>query len=252
MKTFLFIVLTLLAQNGFSCTCMEPNFTEKYFQSDFVASVKIVKNYKNVGEQIFYKSEIVIQKLYKGDSLSTLFVEGNSDGRRRTSCDIFIPENTELIVYVVKTGENRYKIGSCSGLLYLTAKPKNAEKRELEMLDLFKAKTINFTDRGHYFIRQDSLQTFLEKFQGIQLNKSYAVYELLFAPDMSVKQIHAISGFNDPVDEKIMAFFKLRQWKCYSYGTQRSKVDDNTRFLIGIYFYKEEGPHKSFLGIYDL
>ena len=85
MKTFLFIVLTLLAQNGFSCTCMEPNFTKKYFQSEFVASVKIVKNYKNVGEQIFYKSEIVIQKLYKGDSLSTLYVEGNSDGRLVTS-----------------------------------------------------------------------------------------------------------------------------------------------------------------------
>lgn len=252
MKALLFIALILLIGDAHACMCLDQNFTDKYTGADFIASVKIVRNYKNEGDQIFYKSDIVIQKLYKGDSLRTLFVEGNSDGRRRTSCDIFIPENTELIVYAHKTGENRYKIGSCSGLLYLTPKPKNPETRELEMLDLLLAKGIRFTDRDNYFIQGDSLKVFLGKFQGIQLNKRFAIYELLFAPDLTVKQINQISGFDDPVDTEITTFFKGHQWKCYTHDTPKSKVDDNTRFLIGIYFYKEEGQYKSFISQHDL
>lgn len=111
---------------------------------------------------------------------------------------------------------------------------------------------IHFTDRYNYSIGRDSLNAFLQKFQGIQLNKNYAVYELRLAPDLSVKQINMLSGFNDPVDAKIMAFFKLHPWKCYANGAPRSSVDDNTRFLIGIYFYGPQGAHKSFLSLNDL
>ncbi|MDQ6481311.1 hypothetical protein [Dyadobacter sp. LHD-138] len=59
MKAFLFTMLVLFVRDANSCMCLDQKFTDKYAGADFIASVKIVRNYKNEGDQIFYKSDIV-------------------------------------------------------------------------------------------------------------------------------------------------------------------------------------------------
>lgn len=59
MKALLFTVPVLFVQDAHACMCLDQNFTDKYAGADFVASVKIVRKYKNEGDQIFYKSDIL-------------------------------------------------------------------------------------------------------------------------------------------------------------------------------------------------
>lgn len=250
MKKFLQILIFLFSIGVFACTCDNPKITEKFIESDFVAKAKIIKNYKNENSRELYKADIIISELYKGEELNSIYVAGRSDGGIGSSCAIFIPENTELIIYAEKNKDGKYSVGMCSGLLYLNKRNLKRQKRELEILKMFKSKNINFTDKINYR-EKATLHKKLEQFKGIELDKSYGIYEITFAQDLTIKNVTEISGFKNSIDEKLIEIIKTTEWTSFDKGV-KDKVPENSKLLIGIYFYPNEKGNQSFLSQFYL
>ncbi len=250
MKRIIQITIFLFSLRIFACTCDVPKITEKYTKSEFVAKAKIIKNYRNQISKSHYKADIIITELFKGESLKSIYVAGRSDGGIGNSCSIFIPENTELIIYARKNKDGKYSVGMCFGLLYLNKRNIKRQNRELSILRMFKAKKIAFTDKISYR-EKGKLHKNLEQFKGIELEKNYGIYEITFSPNLTIKDVIEISGFRNPIDQKLIEIIKKTEWTSFDNGI-KGKVPDNSKLLIGIYYYPEEKGHLSFISQFYL
>ncbi|WP_163410863.1 hypothetical protein [Flavobacterium ajazii] len=244
-KNLLSLLFCFLAISSFACVCEPQTITEKYIKSDFVAIVTVTKIYLNKKNSDSYKADIKISELFKGVKLNSIYVLGRSDGGIGSSCDIFIPVNTKLVAYAYKNKEGLYEVGMCSGLLYLNKKQLKPNP-ELEILNMFKAEKINFTDKTWYHETSNSSLELL-KYKGIQLNKGYGIYEITFSSNLSIKEVKAISGFGNPVDEELIAVLRNTKWSSKSSLGLKNEVSDNTKFIIGFYYYEAEKDNKSFI-----
>lgn len=245
MKKIIQIILLLFSGAVFACTCNPPKVTEKYIESEFVAKAKIIKNYKNESSKELYRADILISELFKGESLKSIYVSGRSDRKIGSSCSIFIPENTELIIYARKDKDGKYIIGMCSGLLYINKSNQKKQKRELEILKMFKSKNIVFTDKIIYR-EKSNIDADLQQFKGIELNKEYGMYEIIFNADLTIKTVSEISGFGNKIDQKLIEIIKKSEWSSFN-NSIKDKVPDDSKVIIGIYFYPKEKNNLSFL-----
>ncbi len=215
--------------------------------SDFVAKIRIVKNYKSEGKEELYKSDILIEELYKGQPLKFIYVEGrntDNDLDIGSSCAIFIEEGTELIAYGTKDDKGRMTIGMCSGLLYLTGIYKKNGTQEIEILRTLKKNNISYTNNIN--IRPKGGFLGLKIFSGIELEKSFAIYEITFSSDMKVKNVREISGFGNKIDRQLLEIIRNREWTP-NHNTELSDISENCKVLLGIYYYPKTRGHKSFL-----
>ena len=245
MKKILQIFIFFFSLGLLACTCDDPKITEKFIQSDFVAKARIVRNYENESSKELYKSDIIIKELFKGEKLKSIYVGGRSDGKMGSSCSIFIPENTELIVYARKNEDGKYIVGMCSGLLYLNNRNLEKQKRELDILQMFKSENINFTDKINYR-EKAKLHKELEQFKGIELEKSYGIYEITFSSNLTIKSVIKISGFNNLIDQELIDIIKKTEWTSFDKEV-KDKVPENSKLLMGIYYYPKEKDNPSFL-----
>ncbi|HYK75728.1 MAG TPA: hypothetical protein VEV16_02025 [Daejeonella sp.] len=248
MKKILFGIFLFQSIQAFACVCDYPNLTEKYIRADFVASITIKKIYLNKTDEMGYKADIQIDELFKGDALKSIYVYGrSSDEEIGSSCDIFIPENTKLVAYAYKNKDGNYGVGMCSGLAYLDNRYIKQEKRELEILRILKSKGVDYTDKVYYMEKGTTLNDSLQQFKGIELDKKYGIYEITFSSDLKIKNIRIVSGFEAPIDEKLIDILWKTEWKTFS---EKDKVKENSKILLGIYNYESEKEHPSFLSQY--
>lgn len=248
MKKILQITIFLFSIGVFACDCDEPKITEKFIESEFVANVTILKIYPNQKNEQGYKADIKINELYKGEQLKSIYVYGRSDNGIGSSCDIYIPTNTKLVAYARKNKDGNFGIGMCSGLLYLNKTNQNRQKRELDILRTFKENKINRTDKISYR-EKSKLNKNLEQFKAIELDKNFGIYEITFASDLTIKSVTEISGFGNPIDQKLTGIIKQTEWASNDNGIN-DKVPDNSKLIIGIYYYSEEKGNPSFLSQY--
>ncbi len=257
MKNILYITFILFSAGVFSCECDPLKITEKYIESDFVANVIITKIYPNKKNEKGYRADIKINELFKGERLKSIYVYGRSDNGIGGSCDIHIPVNTKLIAYARVNKDGHYGVGMCSGLMYLdysslyrkktlkNTRGLERQKREIDILNTFKKKGIVFTNKIKY--REKSvLHKGLEQFKGITLDKNYAIYEVSFSSDLKLKTIKVISGFGKSVDKKLIEILNKTEWTSHDNGI-KDKVPDNSKLLVGIYYYDKEKGYPSFL-----
>lgn len=250
MKEIFQLLFFLFSIGVSACTCDDPSITEKYVHSDIVAKAKIIKNYDNEGSRDIYKAEILISEIFKGKKVKSIYVAGRSDGLLGNSCSIFIPENTELIIYASKNSDGNYSVGMCSGLLYMNARNLKRQKKELNILRKLKSKKIDLTNKI-YFQEKASLSKKLKKFKGIKLDKRYSIYEITFDSNLNIKNVKEISGFGNPIDEKLLKILYTTEWKSFDKGI-KNKVPDNTKILFGFYYYEAERDSQSFISQYYL
>lgn len=248
MKKILQITIFLFSIGVFACDCDEPKITEKFIESEFVANITILKIYPNQKNEQGYKADIKINELYKGEQLKSIYVYGRSDNGIGSSCDIYIPTNTKLVAYARKNKDGNFGIGMCSGLLYLNKSNQKRQKREFEILKAFKENNINSTDKITYR-EKSKLREDLEQFKGIELDKNFGIYEITFASDLTIKSVTEISGFKNPIDQKLIEIIEKSEWSSNDEGTN-DKVPENSKLIIGIYFYPEEKGNPSFLSKY--
>lgn len=248
MKNILQITIFLFSIGVFACDCDEPKITEKFIESEFVANVTIMKIYPNQKNEQGYKADIKINELFKGERLKSIYIDGRSDNGIGSSCDIYIPVNTRLVAYARKNKDENFEIGMCSGLLYLNKTNQKRQKRELEILKTLKENKINRTDKITY-LEKSKLRKNLEQFKGIKLEKNFGIYEITFESDLTIKSVTEISGFANPIDQKLIKIIEQTEWISNDKGVD-NKVPDNSKLLIGIYFYPEEKGNPSFLSKY--
>ncbi|MBE9464226.1 hypothetical protein ACFP1I_06470 [Dyadobacter subterraneus] len=255
MKLVISVFLILLSiTDSLACVCMPQKFTEKYTQSDFVAKARIVKVYKNKSEEELYKADILIYDLYKGMKVKSLYVQGRSDGKRGSSCAILISENTDLIIYAKDTYQGTYTIGYCPGLVYLNQDKRRlaAEIRELAMLNILKTRKVKYSGDIAYQTEIKNFSNELEKFRGASLNKNFALYELIYTSDIKIKSVNVISGFNEKVDLNLKEIIEKSVWKANNRNIALNTIQENSRFLIGFYYYPAEDAYQSFISVHDL
>lgn len=247
MKKIFQLILFLCTGSVFACSCGITSIVDEYIKSDFVAKVKIIKNYKNESEAVeLYKTDIEISEVYKGEVLESIFVLGRNDQYMGSSCAIFIPENTELIVFAFKDIDGKYKIGMCSRLVYLNNPFAYDIIQELEILEMFKSKNIVFTDKTHYQEKSDKLYYDLLQFKGIKLKMAYGFYEIVFNSELKIKNVTKVSGFGNRIDRKLIEIIKKSEWYSYINGV-RNKVPEDSKLIIGIYFRSKTQDESSYL-----
>jgi len=244
MKKILQIFIILISPFAFACDCDEPSITEKYIQSDFVADVTITKIYKNKKDSQGYKADIKINHLYKGSIQKSIFVDGRSDNGIGTSCDIFIPVGKRFIAYARKDNQDNLLVGMCSGLLYFDQSYKSRINRELKILETLEAKNINFT--SNIYFRNQDLSEHLKQFKGLEIEKEFGLFEISFNKNLSINVIKIVSGFGPPVDQKLLEIFRETKWYSNKDGVE-NEVPENTKMLLGIYYYQSEKENPSFL-----
>jgi len=251
MKYFLLLTGFLITLTANACDCMEPKFLEKYIQSDFVARITITKTFPNQGSSFYYKSDIVIHELFKGRLASSLFIMGSSDGKQRTSCDVFLEKGSEMLVYAKKGNEDHYFFNSCAGYVVLGNIRSDKEKRELEMLNFLKQKSIVATSRTHYGV---DISEKLKVFQGESLTKSFAIFEVTFKNNLQVDTVKTITGFRTDLDNKLIAIIKASRWVSDQpvSNAAQNQNSPGSKLLFAFYYYPAQGKYSSIISEYDL
>lgn len=224
---------------------------EKYVQSDFVARITIVKNFTNQGSSLSYRSNIVIKQLFKGDPVKSILIEGSSDGKRRTSCDIYFKEGTDMLVYARRLDSGQYSFHSCSGYRVLDKTRPATEMREIEMLDFLYKNNIRLTDKTFYGA---NLHNKLETLNTTNVSKSFAIYEITFTRDLQVDTVKTVTGFTPNLDSEIALILKKVRWRSdrILIDGQKNSVPPGSKLLYSFYYYPPERNHPGFISAYDL
>lgn len=234
---------------GYGCVCSHNKFMEKYVRSDFVAHITIIKNFRNLGSSYHYKSNIVIKQLFKGNNVKSVLIEGSSDGKNRTSCDIFFEEGTEMLVYARLDGAGQYTFDSCSGYRVLTHPVDSGQDRELKMLDFLNQDKIKKTDKTLYGV---NLHDKLARLKGIETNRTFAIYEITFGNELNVDTIKTVTGFNRELDENLISILKQASWVVTASPEKPRDKISGSKLLFGFYYYPALTGYESFISEWDL
>ena len=113
------------------------------------------------------------------------------------------------------------------------------------MLHMLKAKNINYTSKIRFGKKMGFGE--LEKFNGVQLNKSYAIFELTFGAELTVKSVEQISGFDHDIDKELVKILENSTWV-----SSNVKGSEGSKILVGFYFYEAEPGYTSLVGEYDV
>lgn len=248
---WLILVCIFSSLQSRACDCSHITFMDKYVQSDFVARIQIVKNYPNQGASLSYRSNIAIKQLFKGDPVKSILIEGSSDGKRRTSCDIYFKEGTDMLVYARRLDSGQYSFNSCSGYCVLNKTRPATEMREIEMLEFLDKNNITLTDKTFYVA---NLHNKLETLTTTNISKSFAIYEITFTSDLQVDIVKTVTGFTPKLDSELTSILKKVRWRSdrILIDGQKNSVPPGSKLLLGFYYYPPERNHPGFISEYDL
>lgn len=261
MKNYILILFFLFSLKAFSCSCGMSNVHEKYVGFETIIKARVIKVYPNSSrENNYFKIDIETLEVFKGKELTTLMVYGSSDNIRRSSCEMFTPEESIYLIYIYKNDKGQYSLHRCSGsrrvdeefVLEWELKTKNNLKKSLDL----EFKALNFL-KGNNKIYQTGfnafsgdLRVFVKSKKGIQLNKRFAYYEITLKADLALKKVNALIEFdNEKLSKEILDCLKNeKRWVLYN----DKKIDTDTTFLIGLYYYPQKEKSESFISIHSL
>jgi hypothetical protein len=248
MKWAISIYILFISSSIYACECSRIlHFTEKYMTSDFVAEITILKNHSNKNGNKYYRADIEIDHLYKGDTISSINVFGSGNSRMPfSSCDIGFKENTKLIIYSTKSQNGEHGVNSCSGYSVLNSSVNRRIDKELKMLRDLEEKNINYISTIKYkatFFQKDAF----DQFQGVKLDKDYAIFQINFETDMSIESVDIVSGFNHTIDLEIQQILFKSKWSRAS-----GRANLKRSMLVNYYYYETKHPSQSFLSTFNL
>lgn len=238
-KIFLILVLQLsFTTFSFACSCISQKLDSHFSESDFVGEIEIIKNYKNISDSEYYKIDILVRKLYKGNIINSITAYGSNGGIwESSSCDILIPEKTKLIVFARQNEEGQLQLGMCSKLIYLDNDKVNEKTNTIvKVLETLKRKKIFYKSIIYKYF-SPKFEKFFREQPSLKLKKDFAIYEITFKKDLKVKCVRTLSGFKNKIDRKIKRYLKQEVW-----GVEKKFKDDsittyNKHFVI-VYYNK--------------
>lgn len=245
MKTLLVILLLFFSNLHFACSCLPMNINERISTSDFIAKVKIKKIWPDSENKNLSNIEIEILELYKGVSIKRMKIYS----AQMTSCSFFTPENTTWLVFASKDKDGILKFGFCSGSQNID-KNFNSSQRKIQLLKYLKSEKINMKSKTDvaYIINSD----FLKKFNGVTEPKNnFALYEIAINKDLTIKSVKAIKEFqSQEINNEIVEILKTKS-KVFA-KNRESKITQEEKIIIPLFYYPKEKNNKSFISPYHL
>lgn len=250
MKKHIFLILIFLFSsfNFFACSCSPNSLDASYLNSDFVAKIKILKKYKNTENNDFYKVDIKILDLYKGNHISSIYIYGDSEQPQDSACWIYTDVDDELIVYANK--DDQVKIGACSRILILdNGKTYKFERvysdegrfvSEIKVLSALKKYNIEYVNNGklnfdiNCFLRLVNIDLINND---LPITKNdLAIYEFTLNSDNGIKKVKTLQGFNKKIDRRIKKIIKQQKWGNDFFKS--NGFSKGTKSFITIYYEK--------------
>ena len=229
---------------AFGCICGNIDLTQKFAGNELVFKARILKIHPNSSPQeSYYKVDLEYLEGFKGTSVETIFVYGSTDGNIRSSCDIFLNENSIIIFFANKI-DDRIVLDPCHGhiendfILKSLDKKKRIKEfdasvvRTLKVLRKLEKKRISKKYGMVYytFFSTDSLSITNPK-------SSYSLYEIAFDANYKIKKVKTkISFKTKKASRQVKEMLKGIIWSKNSLQTNNGK---NLKFLVGAYFWDE-------------
>lgn len=147
MGRFLLLIGLLFSTSIFACKCIFQNIEDSFASNDFVAEIEVIKVYnvdsKTNEDDRFYKADIKILKLYKGDIISSILIRGKVDEIYGSACEIDVKKGEKFLIYI--NPKENFGMSSCTRVVGLNNSKIDKERNALESmlirkrdLDIFK------------------------------------------------------------------------------------------------------------------
>lgn len=235
-KCLLLFICTIFYNKSNACLCeIMDNVTSKYQQSDFVAEVKIIKNYKNKPDSSeYYKADIEIVKLYKGQKIKQLLVLGTNGGTRYNSCGTFIAEGKTRLIFGRFDGKKTITTYLCDSYLDPNSiafkKEGNSEK-----LSLLKKHAEHYTINTRWG-RTTYLQAYSVVSTTTDSTKCFSLIKIVVDKNGVIKKVDFLTQDYSYVKEKLVELIKTKiDW------VTRLKPYQTNKDLV---FFLEAGPYQ--------
>jgi len=260
MKKILLTILFLtISSKMLACTCMIQKVIDRYAKSDFVATVNVL-NIDSEKDDNYLNLQVEILELYKGKITDSLKIP-----KSRGMCGIYTPENTKWLIFASKDKNGNLTFGYCSGVKQLDKKYdskklekypnaeinyKNSLKRKIELLQFLKKD--NIEPQNEFELHTSFSLESIKKFKGYEVNnEKFAIYELTIDKDLSVLDVKELKTFdNEKLKVELLDFIE----KNISVGRKGklNEIPEQTKIILGLYYYPPEKENLSFIGTFAL
>ncbi|SFT91351.1 Tissue inhibitor of metalloproteinase [Algoriphagus locisalis] len=249
MRLLCALLLFVAGNQTFACVCEPVGLTGSFISADFVAHIKIVEVYPNQNQDEIYKADIELIELFKGQKLTSIYIRGRSDGKMGSSCSVYFPKGSELVIAANSFGKEKYSFGACSYKINLKKNYRNT-RRNIEVLRAISAYDNTLTLR-YFPIVSPNFYDFLKSKKGIVLNEKFALFEVVLDGHNNPSQVKMIKGFGIGLDDEIVEELYQSTWEI-KYFEEESEVQEKLKVIVPVYFYPEEGEYQSFLSTNSL
>jgi len=256
MKNLILTFLLIYNVNSFACKCESTNLDTSFLTSSFVAKIKVIKKYKNLEEDDYYKIDIKILDLYKGNQIGSIYIYGNSEYPQDSACWIYTDVDDEIIVYVSKYENGRTEVRHCSRILILdnekyykferSYSKKERFDDESKILGVLKNYNIKYSNNGKIIF---NVSCFLHLLNVDLLNNKLskpknrlAIYEFTLGNDYDIKKVKTLKGFNKKIDRKIKKIIKQQKWT-KDFGKKNNLKKGIKSFVIIYYLKRYDGKN---------
>ncbi|WP_339755684.1 hypothetical protein [Algoriphagus aquimarinus] len=249
MKYIIIFILLVLSNQALACGCSFSNPSDRFVSADFVGRIRIVKVYPNEADNKPYKADVEIIEHFKGDKIKSIYIAGRSDGSLGSSCDVFYPEGSDLLVFARNDSGGRISFGMCSFPIVFE---NNLEQnlRDLEIVRVLSKYDSTLTAKYEPII-SSSFSEFLESKKGIKLKEQYALFEVVLDDQVSPSEVNLIKGFEDEIDSEIINELFKSTWEI-RFHRKEDSVEGAVKVIVPVYFHPPEMGEKSFLSNFGL
>lgn len=249
MKRLFCIILFLISANAaFACFCEPPKINDSFIKSHVVVFARVEKVYPNASENDnFFRIRIDPVSRFKGPAVTELLVFGSGDGEKRTSCDVYVAENTLWMFYAEKEG-NELKVYPCAGSRRIDLKGDEAEypgstqrmrqtlDRELELLTYLKENASSI--KPGFVEVASNVGVFFKRFQNTAYDEPFGQYLITFSDSLKVVSIKVMKGLDQDFDEHLLAYLKNEvRWR----RRKKDAPPEPLQYLFGVFRYREGG-----------
>jgi hypothetical protein len=255
MKYKIVLILFFVFYKNYSCSCSQLSLIDKVKTHDYIAKIKItesktIENYIDTFNPYFVKIETI--KQYFGEKVNEIHLESMND----SSCGIYLPKDSEWIVYGFKNKKDgKIYTSLCSGNFQLnktidSLKYKNyfeeypkLQKRVLnilEELNIKKIKEFNLKS-SNKLPKDDRLHKALLSINNLDSKKTFGCYKLIHNEKGEVTDIEVINSLGRKIDKIFMQNLIGAKWTYMEIDNSKESFEQ----IIIINYAKDNTDNKS-------
>lgn len=249
MKYKLIFIFLVLSIQSFACDCSLSTPSDRFVSADFVGRIKIVKVYPNEKNARSYKADVEIVEHFKGDTIKSIYIAGRSDGRMGSSCNVYFPEGSDLLIFARIDSGGRVSFGMCSFPIDFK-NSQDKDLRDLETIRILSKYGNSFTAKYNAFVSPE-FPEFLESKKGIELKEKFSLFEVVLEDEVTPYEVNIIKGFGEDIDSEIVNALLNSTWEI-RYYTNENSIGGKIKVIVSVYFYPAQRDNQSFLSSYAL